>query len=77
VLALITHIEAGCFQRQLKTDTVLVDLTAAYDTVGRDGLMLKFINAASFLKLYSLLDNMLGNRYFQVFLVEKIADGRD
>jgi hypothetical protein len=32
VMALSTHIEAG-FQHQLKTGTMFVDLTAAYDTV--------------------------------------------
>jgi Reverse transcriptase (RNA-dependent DNA polymerase) len=42
VLALTSHIETG-FERKLKTGTVYIDLTAAYDTVWRDGLMLKFI----------------------------------
>jgi hypothetical protein len=32
VLALTSHLEAG-FERKLKTGTVLIDLTAAYDTV--------------------------------------------
>jgi hypothetical protein len=35
-MALTTHIEA-VFQRQLKTGVVFVDLSAAYDTVWRDG----------------------------------------
>jgi Reverse transcriptase (RNA-dependent DNA polymerase) len=38
VMALTTHIEAG-FQHQLKTGAVLVDLTAAYDTVWKEGLL--------------------------------------
>jgi hypothetical protein len=40
-MALTTHIESG-FQCQLKTGVVFLDLSAAYDTVWRDGLMLKF-----------------------------------
>jgi hypothetical protein len=44
VMALTTHIEAG-FQRELKTGAVFVDLTAVYDTVLRDWVMLKFMNA--------------------------------
>jgi hypothetical protein len=42
-----------------------------YDTVWRDWVMLKFMNAVPRLKLCSLLDNMLKNRYFQVFLGDK------
>jgi hypothetical protein len=42
VMALTTHIEAG-FQLQLKTEAVFVDLKAAYDTVWREGLMIKFL----------------------------------
>jgi hypothetical protein len=41
-MALTTQIEAG-FQRQLKTGVVFVNLSTAYDTVWRDGLMLKFM----------------------------------
>jgi glycerol-3-phosphate responsive antiterminator len=44
VMALTTHIEAH-FQRQLKTCTLSVDLTLAYDTVCRERLMMKFMNA--------------------------------
>jgi hypothetical protein len=43
----------------------------AYDTVGRDGQILKFMDVVPCLKLCSLLDNMLVNRYFQVFLCDK------
>jgi hypothetical protein len=42
VLGLKSHIEAG-FLRKLKTGSVFINLTAAYDTVWRDGLMLKFM----------------------------------
>jgi hypothetical protein len=66
-MALMTHIEAGS-QHQLKTGALLVDLTSAYDTVWREGLMITFLEAVPFLKLFNLLNNMLSNRYFQVFL---------
>jgi hypothetical protein len=67
VMALMTHLEAG-FQHQLKTGAVFVDLTAAYDTVWREGLMIKFLEAVPCLKLLNVLNNMLSNCYFQVFL---------
>jgi hypothetical protein len=80
VLALTSHI-AALFQSKLKTGVVFIDLTAAYDTVWRDSLMLKFIRVVSYAKLSNLLNNMLLNRFFQVFLddievygVESIMD---
>jgi hypothetical protein len=66
-MAIMTHIEAG-FQHQLKTGAVFVDLTAAYDTVWREGLVIIFLEDVPCLKLFNLLNNMLSNRYFQVFL---------
>jgi hypothetical protein len=50
VMALTTHIEAGC-QHQLKTRAVFVDLTAAYGTVWREGLMIKILEAVPCLNL--------------------------
>jgi hypothetical protein len=41
------------------------DLTAAYDTVWRDGLMLKFMQVVACAKLSNLLNNMLSNGFFQ------------
>lgn len=70
VLALTTHIEAG-FQRRLKTAVALVDLTAAYDTVWKDGLIHKLYKAVSCGRLINLIENMLSNRRFKVFLGEK------
>jgi uncharacterized protein YerC len=75
VIALTTHIEAG-FQHQFKTAAVLVDLTAAYDTVWREGLLIKFLEAVPCLKLFNLLNNMLSNRYFQVFLGDQSSRWR-
>jgi Reverse transcriptase (RNA-dependent DNA polymerase)/Endonuclease-reverse transcriptase len=67
VLALTTHIEAG-FERKLKTGAVFIDLTAAYDTVWRDGVMLKFMRIVRCTKISNLLNNILSNRLFQVHL---------
>jgi hypothetical protein len=61
VMALTSHIEAS-FERKLKTGTIFIDLTAAYDTVWRDGLMLKFMRVVSCSKISRLLNNMLSKR---------------
>jgi hypothetical protein len=70
VLALTSHIYAG-FQRKLKTGVVFIDLTAEYDTVWRDGLMLKFMRVVLCANLSNLLNNVLSNRFIQVFLGDK------
>jgi hypothetical protein len=44
------------------------DLSAAYDIVWRDRLMLKFMRTVPCAKISNLLNNMLSNRFFQVFL---------
>jgi hypothetical protein len=75
VMAFTTHIEAG-FQHQLKTGAVFVDLTAAYDTVWRGGLMIKILEAVPCLKLFNLLNNMMSNRYFQVILGDQSSRWR-
>ncbi|KAF0769781.1 Uncharacterized protein FWK35_00009176 [Aphis craccivora] len=67
VLALTTLIEAE-FQRILKTNVVFIDLSAAYDTVWREGLMQNFINIVPCKRMSELLNNMLVNRMFQVFM---------
>jgi hypothetical protein len=56
-MALITHIEAG-FQRQLKTGVVFVDLSAAYDTMWSNRLMLMFMRTVSCVKISNLFNNM-------------------
>lgn len=65
VLSLTTHIEAG-FQKRLKSTVVFVDLTAAYDTVWREGLLYKFLNIIPCSRITSLLNNMLCDRPFQI-----------
>ncbi|CAK1602282.1 unnamed protein product [Parnassius mnemosyne] len=67
VLSLTTYIEAG-FQKKLKTVAVLIDLSAAYDTVWRQGLVYKLMKAVSCRKMVGLLNSMLSNREFMVFL---------
>lgn len=65
VLALTTHIEAG-LEMTKKTITVFIDLTAAYDTVWREGLILKFLRIIPCKSLTNLLNNMLSNQSFVV-----------
>lgn len=65
VLALTSYIEAG-FQKKLKTSVAFVDLSAAYDTVWLDGLLLKLKKHVPSKKLTALVGNMLTNRYFKV-----------
>lgn len=67
VLALTTYIEIG-FQQKKKTGTAFIDLSAAYDTVWRHGLLYKLIDVIPSYKLIVLLNNMLANRIIQVFL---------
>lgn len=72
VLALTSFIEAG-FQRGLKTSVAFIDLTAAYDTVWIDGLMLKLKQALPCKRLTALLSTMLRNRYFRVYAGDKMS----
>lgn len=67
VLALTTFIEAG-FQNKEKTSAAFIDLTAAYDTVWKDGLILKLLNTIPCRKICNLIRNMLSNRTFRVTL---------
>jgi hypothetical protein len=75
VLALTSYIESG-FQKRLKTGVVFVDLTAAYDTVWKDGLIHKLYNVIHCGKMVSLLEDMLSNRQFRVFVEEKSSKFR-
>lgn len=67
VLALTSFIEAG-YQEGKKTSVAFIDLTAAYDTVWLDGLILKIRKTIRCAKITRLLENMLRNRYFKVTL---------
>lgn len=67
VLSLTNFIENG-FQRKLKTGVVFVDLTAAYDTVWKRGLMYKLLEVIPCLAVCDIICNMLSDRIFQVFM---------
>jgi len=73
--ALTTFIENG-FQKNLKTTAVLVDLTAAYDTVWRTGLLTKLLELIPCLTLNKLLKEMLSNRMFTVHLRQTHSKSR-
>ena len=60
VLALTTFIESG-FQTGLKTFVSFVDLSAAYDTVWREGLVLKLANI--------IPDRTLLNLVYRVYML--------
>lgn len=75
VLALTTHIEAG-FQYKLKSGGVFIDLSSAYDTVCRQGLIYKLSGKIKERKMLTLLTNILTNRKLRVHLGEKISRSR-
>lgn len=67
VLSVTSHIEAG-FQQRLKTTVAFVDLTAAYDTVWKDGLLYKLYRTIPCQKLLRIFNNMLRDRTFQIIM---------
>lgn len=67
VLALTTYIERG-FQEGLKTFVAMIDLSCAYDTVWREGLLLKLSNIIPDRKIIDLVDSCLSNRLLRVFM---------
>lgn len=75
VLSLTTFIEAS-FQKKQKTSAVFIDLTAAYDTVWRHGIIYKLLQVVPCLKIGNLLNSMLSNRSFQVVMGNKISPPR-
>lgn len=70
VLALTTFIEKG-YQQCLKTSVAFVDLTAAYDTVWRQGMIYKLLKTTGCIKSTYLIDSMLSNRLFQVTMSDE------
>lgn len=73
MLSLTSHIEAG-FQLKMKTSVAFIDLSAAYDTVWREGLIYKFIKVIPCKKTAQLIDNMLSNRNFKVIMGDSISN---
>lgn len=67
VLSLTTFIESG-FNNKLKTGAAFVDLSAAYDTVWKDGLILKLYSHLKCGKMVRLIENMLTDRRLRVFV---------
>ena len=65
VIALTSYIEAG-YENRLKTGAVLIDLSAAYDTVWTGGLMFKLAKAIPCKKTLRLLGKMTGTRNYHV-----------
>ena len=66
-MALTSYIESG-YENKKKTGVVFIDLTAAYDTVWHNGLMLKLARVIKCKKTLKLLNKMTGTRTFQVVL---------
>lgn len=63
--SLVTHTGKG-FQKNEKTGIVFIDLSSAYDTAWRTGLLFKFFEAVPSRKLYRLLNNVISGRTFTV-----------
>ena len=74
VAALTTYIENG-FQMQLKTGTVFLDLTAAYDTVWHTGLLAKLYRNLPFW-IVRLVELLLRGRRFRVHMGDDISRWR-
>lgn len=67
VLFLTTFKEGG-FEKWLKTAATFIDLSSAYDTVWRKGRLLTFLRIIPCQTLTNLLNNMLSNRQFVIYL---------
>ncbi|KAJ8868681.1 hypothetical protein PR048_030220 [Dryococelus australis] len=66
VLTLTNFIKEG-FRCKLKTDVVFVDLTAAYDTVWKKGLLYKLLKVIPCIITCDLICNLLSNKFLQVY----------
>ena len=75
VLALTTNIKAG-FQRRLKTGVALVDLSSAYNTAWRHGLLLKVARIVKCCSTMHLLSSILSSRRFRACLSDQSSSVR-
>ncbi|VVC38778.1 Reverse transcriptase domain [Cinara cedri] len=75
VLSLTTYIEAG-FRNRLKSAAVFIDLTAAYDTVWRQGLLYRLLHTIRCRNTVQLINTILTNRSFKVHMNDKISNSR-
>jgi hypothetical protein len=71
-LALATHIKNG-FQRQEKFGTVFLDLSSAYDTIWKRGIILKLTKITMCRTTIRVLENLLSNRKLHVSLNGKVS----
>lgn len=60
----------------MKTSAVFIDLTAAYNTVWRHGLLFKLSNVIPCKLTVELINNMLTNHKFCVFMGDKASRWR-
>jgi len=67
VLALTTYVK-NCFQNKIKSGAVFLDLSAAYDTVWKRGLLLKLTKNLKCKATLRLLEQILSDRSFKVNL---------
>jgi hypothetical protein len=80
ILALTTFVESG-FEKNLKTHAAFIYLSAAYDTVWRQGLIYKLAQIIPSQQLISLVSHMLTGRTYQVIIgkeksgVKKLNNG--
>lgn len=74
-MALTTYIEAG-FQSKLKTSVAFIDLTAAFDTVWREGMIYKFLRVIPCKLITQLLNNILNDRTFQVIIGTNVSSSK-
>lgn len=65
VLSMVTHVKNG-FQERKKSGAVFLDLTCAYDTVWKRGLLLKLANSLNYKMTVRLIESMLADRKFRV-----------
>lgn len=70
VLSLTTYIEKG-FQKKYKTTAGFVDLTCAYDTVWKEGLLIKLYSLVPCKAFLQLMNELLSDRLFQVMLNDR------
>jgi len=72
VLALETHVENG-FQKKLKSGAVFLDLSAAYVTVWKRGLLLKLAKILKYKTTLYLLEQKLSNGNLKVYLIGEVS----
>lgn len=61
---------------KLKSSVSFIYLSAAYDTVWREGLLYKFLKVIPCLRTMRLLNNMISNRSFQVCMSDSISKSK-